>query len=463
MILKSLKSPRTATIVQFLTNDTPVALADFEGKTDEVTIRYENAQTLIFCGIGTSSACTTAILRCATAKGIQTIQKLKRKSASFLIPALPLDQNEIEKAVIDGIILGAYKFNKYKTEKSTPLATIELINCAMSRSNIRKQQYINDAVNYTRDLINENASVITPPRLASEACSFKKNTGISVTVLDALTLAKNKLNLITAVGAGSTTPPVLIILEYYGSKRSKKTTAIVGKGVTFDSGGQNLKPTGNIETMRHDMAGASAVLGVFSAIAKIRPDINLIGIIPAVHNAIGSKSYFPGDVYTSYAGKTVEIWSTDAEGRLILADAIAYGIEKYHPDCIIDIATLTGGILSALGEYVAGLFSNNDELAGLLFNAGEKTGERLWQLPIYKEYCDSLKGDIGDLRNISKFKKGYAGSIVGAAFIKEFVRDIPWAHIDIAGTAFNESGTQGIIPQFGTGFGVRLLLSFLGI
>ena len=186
-------------------------------------------------------------------------------------------------------------------------------------------------------------------------------------------------------------------------------------------------------------------------------------MIPAVHNAIGSRAFFPGDIYSSYSGKSIEIWSTDAEGRLILADAIAYCRDTYHPDCIIDLATLTGGIITTLGDLVAGLFSNNEELALRLFNAGETTGERLWRLPLYKEYCDSLKGEIGDLRNLSKFKKGVASSITGAAFIKEFVGETPWAHLDIAGTAYNEGAARAEVPQFATGFGVRLLLEYLGV
>jgi leucyl aminopeptidase len=210
------------------------------------------------------------------------------------------------------------------------------------------------------------------------------------------------------------------------------------------------------------MAGAAAVLGVMKSLAVLRPKINVIGVIPAAHNAIGGNAYFPGDVYNSYSGKTVEIWSTDAEGRLVLADAISYCQDKFKPTSIIDLATLTGGVLYALGDFVAALFSNNDKLANDLFNAGERTGERMWRLPLYKEYCESVKGDLGDLRNVSKLKKGYASSITGAAFIKEFVNNnTPWAHLDIAGTAYNEGQPHGEVPAYATGFGVRLLLDYL--
>ncbi|MDO5577590.1 MAG: M17 family metallopeptidase, partial [Fibrobacter sp.] len=263
------------------------------------------------------------------------------------------------------------------------------------------------------------------------------------------------------VGAGSSTPPRLIIMEYTGNKNDSFKTALIGKGITFDSGGQNLKPTGHIETMRSDMAGASIVLGVINALVELKAPVNVTGVIAAAHNAIGANAFFPGDIYKSYSGKTIEICSTDAEGRLVLADAISYCINNFKPDKIIDFATLTGAVVTALGEIVAGLFSNNDTLAAKLFDAGEICGERLWRLPMYKMYCDSIKSDIADLRNLSKFKKGTASSITAAAFLKEFVGDIPWAHIDIAGTAFNEGAACGEIPQFATGFGVRLFLEYV--
>ncbi len=451
------------TTIRFLTENAAEQIPDFTAEIDQTSIRYEGKQTIIYCGIGKADHCTTATLRSAAARAAQSVQKLKRTSVACIVPSLSIDPVETVRAIIEGICLGAYKFVKYKSEKPVPIATLDLVGATASPGLIRTSRQICEAVNYARDLVNENAGIITPAYLAKEARRLGKNGDLTVTVLDVKSLQRKGLNLITAVGAGSPTPPALILLEYEGAARGRTKTAIIGKGVTFDSGGQNLKPTGSIETMRQDMAGAAAVLAVFSAIVKIKPKLNLIGVIPAVHNAIGSKAFFPGDIYTSYAGKTVEVWSTDAEGRLILADAIAYCRDRYRPAAIIDLATLTGGIITALGEVTAGLFSTNDELARNLFDAGEKTGERLWRLPLYKEYSDSLKGDLGDLRNLSKFKKGNASSITGAAFIREFAGDTPWAHLDIAGTAYNEGSARGEIPQFATGFGVRLLMSYLGI
>jgi leucyl aminopeptidase len=250
-------------------------------------------------------------------------------------------------------------------------------------------------------------------------------------------------------------------MEYRGDPKSKDLTALVGKGITFDSGGQNLKPTGSIETMRSDMAGAAAVLGAMRAIGAMKPRRNVLGVFSLAHNAIGKRAYFPGDVYRSYAGKTVEITSTDAEGRLVLADAIAYCIDTFHPSRVVDVATLTGGIITALGTTVAGLFSNNRELEGDLFTAGERVGERLWAFPLYEEYTQSIKSDIADLRNTSKKKKGWASSITGAAFLNQFVGTTAWAHLDIAGTAFNEDGESGGVFQGATGFGVRLFVDYV--
>lgn len=467
MQIKCTTGSNASVTIHFLARENPLRIKDFTADVDQVAVRYENERPVVFCGLGEEKQCTAAILRSAAARAAQAVTELQRSggdvSAACIVPDLPSGTVETSKAIIEGVILGDYRFTKYKTDKKARIKSLDLVAANVSPALIRTRRRICEAVNYSRDLVNENASVVTPAFLASEAVRLARDGVIKATVIDAAGLKRKGLNLIRAVGSGSATPPVLIILEYRGASRKSPLTAIVGKGVTFDSGGQNLKPTGSIESMRHDMAGAAALLGLFSAVADIQPAINLIGVIPAVHNAIGSNAFFPGDIYESYAGKSVEIWSTDAEGRIILADAIAYCRKMYQPDSIIDLATLTGGIVTALGNLVAGLFSNDDELARRIFNSGERTGERVWRMPLYKEYCDSIKGDLGDLRNLSKFKKGVASPIIGAAFIKEFVADTPWAHIDIAGTAYNEGSARAETPQFATGFGVRLLMDLLGV
>lgn len=451
--------PKASTLITFVPTETAAKITDFSAEPEQVTVRYYGNRTIVYCGIGSRKACTAAVLRTAAAKGIQAVTQLERTSAGCDLRGTGLRRFEAD--IIEAILLGSYTFSRYKTEKPPVLNSLEAVGCSLTPRQIKLIQHRCSSVNYARDLVNDNASVITPKYLASEAKKMAVPGLMKVSVLNKIELKKKGLNLITAVGSGSTTPPVLILMEYRGGSRRNTTTAVIGKGVTFDSGGQNLKPTGSIETMREDMAGAAAVLGVMKACTLTKPKVNLIGVIPAAHNAIGSNSYFPGDIYTSYSGKTVEIWSTDAEGRLLLADAIAYCRRIYNPDTIIDLATLTGGIISALGNAAAGLFSNSDELAEQLCRSGEKTGERLWRLPLYKEFSEALKGDLGDLRNISKLKKGVASSGTGAAFIREFTGDTPWAHLDIAGTAFNQRNSGVSMPQNATGFGVRLLLDWL--
>ncbi|NLL12607.1 MAG: leucyl aminopeptidase family protein [Fibrobacter sp.] len=458
MKIKVSKSIHFSSQIQFLFKEQATGIPDFMAEAGEIGVRYSEQNTIIYGGMGERDSVSTAIIRNVSAKAIQKAIELKRDRISVVLPS-PDALAESGKAIIEGIILGSYKFDKYRSEKAHQVGTVELIG-NISSTDVRKLAIVCETVNYSRDLVNENASVLTPERFAKEAGELEKFKNVKVTVLGPKELEREGLGLISAVGQGSSTPPRLIIIEYNGSNR-KTRTALVGKGITFDSGGQNLKPTGSIETMREDMAGAAVVLGVMKALASLQSSVNVIGVIAAAHNAIGNKSFFPGDIYRSYSGKTVEIHSTDAEGRLILADAVSYCQAIYKPSELIDLATLTGAILTTFGEYVSGLFSNNDELAQRLFESGETTNERLWRLPLYKEYSDSLKGELGDLRNLSRFKKGYASSIIGAAFVQEFINDIPWAHLDIAGTSFNNGSSRGEIPQYGTGFGVRLLLEFL--
>jgi leucyl aminopeptidase len=391
---------------------------DFSGDAGEVMVRYGKRTADIFCGLGGRKERTPAAVRTAAAKGIRRALELKRGRVSLVLPAEA-------RAGFEGALLGAYDFVKYKSEKPARLDALECVGTALPLRQARAVEAVCSAVSCARDLVNENASVMTPRRLAEEARAVARQGGMRLTVLDEKEIARKGLGLLAAVGQASATPPRLIVLEYTGRRSSNEKTAIVGKGITFDSGGQNLKPTGHIESMRHDMAGAAAVLGAMKAVAALKPKVNVVGCIAAAHNALGSRAYFPGDIYPSFAGKTVEICSADAEGRLVLADAIAYCIKRFRPAGIIDLATLTGGIVFALGEFVAGLFSNDDRLSSALFASGEASGERVWRFPLYKEYRDSLKGDLADLRNLSGFKKGYAGSITGAAFIQEFVADVP--------------------------------------
>jgi leucyl aminopeptidase len=455
------KTAHLSTHLLFRVKGEAPALADFSGDKGDMTVRYVANSALIYCGLGEEASVTPTIVRNAAAQGIRKALGLKRGEVSVVVPTTGGLEEKSWRPVLEGVLLGSYSFLRYKSEKGTALTFVELVADAVSSGDAQRVLSLCESVNYSRDLVNDNAHSMYPEAFAREASGVAKKGRMKCLALDEKAIAKKGLGLLLAVGQGSAYGPRLVIMEYRGDPKSKDLTALVGKGITFDSGGQNLKPTGSIETMRCDMAGAAAVLGAMQAVSMLRLRKNIIGVLSLAHNAIGKHAYFPGDVYRSYSGKTVEINNTDAEGRLVLADAISYCKDIFKPTRIIDLATLTGGIITALGTTVAGLFSNNKELSENLFNAGERVNERLWAFPLYEEYSESMKSDIADLRNSSKKKKGWASSITGAAFIKEFVGDTPWAHLDIAGTAFNEDGENGEIVQGATGFGVRLLVDYL--
>jgi leucyl aminopeptidase len=268
------------------------------------------------------------------------------------------------------------------------------------------------------------------------------------------------LNGIVSVGRGSNNPPKLIVLEYHRAPNSKKPYLLVGKAVTFDTGGISLKPGDKMEEMKFDKCGGCAVLGILKAIALLDLKINVIGIVPSVENMPSSSSYRPGEIITMYNGKTVEVLNTDAEGRIILADAIAYGISKFEPKEIIDLATLTGAAIIALGANVAALIGSNEKLKAKLLQASEKTGERIWELPLFEEYNEQIKSSVADLKNIGG-RPG--GAITAAAFLSNFTNDVPWVHLDIAGTAWTQDGTydKSYNPKGATGFGVRTVIKYL--
>jgi leucyl aminopeptidase len=284
-----------------------------------------------------------------------------------------------------------------------------------------------------------------------------KKAGLKTTVFTEKTLRARGFGAMLAVGAGSENPPRLLVIEY-APKNAKKTLALVGKGVTFDSGGLNLKTTGGIGDMKIDMAGGAAVAGAMLAIARLKPRRRVVAAIPLVENMVSGNATRPGDIIRAYSGKTVEIGNTDAEGRLILADALAWVIEKYKPDTVIDMATLTGACVVALGEKYAAVFTPDDKLAGVLIDASERTHERCWRMPLPDDYRELLKSEMADINNMPATRWG--GAVTAALFLKEFIGQTPWAHIDIAGPAYRKNGGDYCGPG-GTGFGVRLLCDLL--
>lgn len=362
-----------------------------------------------------------------------------------------------------GMTLAGFRFGEFKrANEKTPekirvrLRSRESGHVTRTLAEIRAAQTLADAVNYTRRLAHQPANVINPATLADEARRLARQCKFKCTVIDTAQVRKMGMNGLLAVGCGAAHGPCLIKLEYRAAPAAKTNTVLVGKAVTFDTGGYSIKPWEGMEAMKFDKCGGLAVLGVFKAAADLKLKCNLVGLIAAAENAISDQAYRPGDILTMMSGKTVEVISTDAEGRLVLADALWYAQKNCDPTAIIDLATLTGGVRIALGSVAAGLMSNDDSLAAELEESGRRTHERLWRLPLWEDYKELIRGTDTDIRNSGGKREAHA--IVGGMFLKEFVKDgVPWAHLDIAAVAARENGSQ----RGATGFGVRLLVDYL--
>ena len=375
---------------------------------------------------------------------------------------------QLLEAAVNGMLLGPYDTGRFKTEKNGQKAIdwenflLELIIQGGEESAIkqavRKGQIIAEAQWQMMDLVNAPANKKPPQHLAAWAIESGRKYGYDVKVYELDELKKMGMEALIAVNRGSEHPPVLIVMEYKPASGSAKKIGLVGKGVTFDTGGLSLKPSGNMHYMKSDMGGAAAVLGTMEAAARLQLPVHLIGVVPSTENSVDANSTKPGDVIGSYSGKTIEVIDTDAEGRLILADALSYVAKNYQPEILLDLATLTGSCIRTLGTHAGGLFSNNEALAKTLYSIGMETGERLWQLPIWEDYMKEMKSNVADIKNLSSSPA--AGAITAAKFLEFFIEKHPaWAHMDIAGVAFGDSEFSK--QKSATGFGVRLLVEFL--
>ncbi len=366
-------------------------------------------------------------------------------------------------STVEGLLLGNYTFDKYKSDKKSPQKVTCIIrtdNVSVAKKSINKAKKIIEAVYFSRDLVNEPANVLYPQEFAKRIKKVFAGTGVKVEVLTEPSLRKRNMNALISVGQASVHPPILIKLHYKPTAKPKEKIALVGKGVMYDSGGLSIKPTSGMVEMKGDMGGAAAVVGILLAANKLKAKQEIYGVIPVVENVISGNSYKPGDIIHTASGKTIEVGNTDAEGRLILADALEFA-EKLKPQKIIDFATLTGACLVALGQSIAGMFTDNDKLAQKLSLFGELTYEKVWRLPMPKEYEDLLKSDLADISNISKGR--WAGSITAAEFLKFFLSDEMkknWVHIDIAGPA-HKHDLSSYTKNYFTGFGVRLITEYL--
>ncbi len=371
-----------------------------------------------------------------------------------------LAPEQIAFALAEGLLLGSFRFDRLKSKKDEPTpATISFLDESFA-SILAQATIICEATNLTRAWAHEPANVINPVTLAERVQELAKEVGLKCTVLDDKQLAEMGAGAIVAVGQGSQTPSRLIVLEYQPPVKSEaQPVALIGKAITFDTGGYSIKTTMGMVGMKYDKCGAMAVIGTMVAAAKLQLGTPIVGVLAASENMISNIAYRPNDILKTLSGKTVEIISTDAEGRLVLCDALAYAQQTFKPRVMIDLATLTGGVVTALGSTRAGLFSNRDEVANALFKAGEQTHERLWRLPLDEEYFEIIKSTDADMKNSAGVAK--ASPIVGATFLKQFVNDeTPWAHLDIAGVS-DWDNEMPYCPAGASGFGVRLLVEYL--
>lgn len=423
------------------------------------------SRAILTMGIGKTSELTLESIRRFGAKAAEQANKIKAKSISAVLQPEKVKgftPQERLKAFVEGVLLGMYEFNTFKSKKDNGKKTLEEVRIFGIKSNAQLENAIAtgtleaDAQNWTRELVNTPANTLTPADLAKTAENLAKEEGLKCTVFGPAELKKERMNLILAVGRGSENHPALIHLTYMPKKKAKKKIAIVGKGITFDSGGYNLKPGKHIENMKDDMAGAATVLATMRVIARLEPQVQVDAYIPAAENMIGSAAQRPGDIVTARNGKTIELINMDAEGRLILADALDYAV-GHKPDVVVDIATLTGGVLYALGELYAAILGNDQKLIDRILKISQTTGELHWQLPLVKEYKEGYKGGAADLRNIGKTG---ASTISGALFLQEFVGDTNWAHLDIAESAWTDE-TRPYRPKGATGSGVRTMIEWI--
>jgi len=456
------KAAKFSSSVKSVSSAVNAALASerFEGGKGEVLPLLVGGCLVVLFGVGKEEKLTMASLRVLLRRAFM-FGYFKKTADIELVPHK--DNSEVIKAVIDAKVLGTYAWKKYitkkKDDKTVEKKTLHIVGAL--KPEYAEMVKVAECGNFTRDLINENADITTAEYLEKTVRGILKGkAGFKLEVLDRKKLQQKRFGLLLAVNKGASKEPRVVIVQYNGGKKKDPYIAFVGKGLTFDSGGLNLKPSGSMETMRCDMSGAAAVIGALKATLELKIRKNIIFAFGAAENAIDANAYKPGDVFVSYSGKTVEIGNTDAEGRLVLADVISYVIDRYKPARLVDLATLTGACVVGLGHDYAGLMSNDDKLAAAVLASADATDDRAWRLPLYPELRDMIKSNIADIKNISN-QRGSAGSMTAAEFLRSFVGKTPWAHLDIAGTAFVDGDSRMYFGHGATGYGVRLIVDLV--
>lgn len=441
---------------------------DFRGKSGETLVLYPRGalapRRLLLVGLGSCGKATAETIRRVSGTAAREAQRLQASDVTVAVHGEPeLAAEQIGQAFAEGLVLGSYRFWRYQTGLSAEqtfevrTATVFSNADAAVRGGVEVGLVTAAGVAFARDLVNGPGYAMTPAALAGEAVRLGERTGLKVTVLDKAQLIEQGFGGILAVGKGSANDPQFIVMEYGQAQAGVPTICLVGKGLTFDSGGLSLKPATAMETMKSDMGGAAAVLGAMQVIADLKLPLHVVGLVSAAENMPSSDSYRPGDIVRTLSGKTIEVLNTDAEGRIILSDALTYS-QRYNPDAIIELSTLTGAIIIALGPHAIGMFGTDQQLLNRLAAAGEVTGERVWPFPMWDEYRAMVKSEIADLKNLAG---AAAGSITAGAFLAAFTGDYPFVHLDIAGTAWVDRATKPYESHGGTGIGVRLLAQLL--
>ncbi|HKO55185.1 MAG TPA: leucyl aminopeptidase [Thermoanaerobaculia bacterium] len=462
------EKPREASLAPYIAELGRKATVDarFEGRSDEqITILAGEPRKITLIGLGKEEALTIRGARAALYAAAKIARRNRDARIAVHFPYLSngLDANQTTRLLADYLAAADYKYDVHQTqkkdEKQVVIEAVLIPHPDAEPKRLRELQAqaraVAEGVKTVRDLGNGPGNIVTPAHIADRAAEVAKSVGVKVTVHDKKEIEKLKMGGLLAVNRGSAQEPRFIVLEY-APKKAKKHVALVGKGITFDSGGISIKPADKMEEMKFDMCGAAAVLGAVEAAAKLELPVRVTGLIVSTENMPDGGAYKPGDIITTMSGKTVEIVNTDAEGRMILCDALHYA-SNLEPDHILDYATLTGACVVALGSEAAGLFSNDDELARKLIESGERVGERLWRLPEWDEYKELIRSEWADMKNSGG---RWGGAISAAVFLKEFVHCPSWAHLDIAGTAYAEHETSRE-ARGATGAGVRVTLAFL--
>ena len=442
-----------------------IETGEFTGKSGESAYVHSTGEMksrrLLLLGAGKREDFTTDNVRRMAGTAARTLRGKKARTFAFLRRS-DLAVSESAQAATEGALLALFEPDKYHTSDKTENHLDQMILATNgegvdeAKAGVERGKIIAEATNFGREVINEPSNVMTPSELARQAEDVARTYGLELDVLEESQMRDLGMGSLLGVAQGSAEPAKLIVLRYTPKTASDETIAIVGKGITFDTGGISIKPADGMEKMKYDMAGGATTIAAMRAIAQLKPAVNVLGIVPATENMPGGRAQRPGDVVRAMTGKTIEVINTDAEGRLVLADAVAYA-RKLGATKMVDLATLTGAVSIALGDVYVAILGNNQEWVDAIIAAGKATGEKYWQLPLDKEYREQIKSEIADIKNIGGRK---AGTITGAYFIREFVEETPWAHLDIAGTAWNENGK----PQLGVGptaIGVRTLVKLV--